>query len=104
MRYLGLSPSVVKGLGVAILLMLRCGCAYIGAIKLGGQQRPNTHLIYSKDVSLTAISICKCSHLLGSMHKILALTADQACCTRGSMGLWLIATEAFMEWRGVVLR
>lgn len=66
--------------------MLWRGCAYIGAIKLRGQQQPCTRLIYSKDVSLTAISISKCSHLLGSMHKILALTADQAGCTRGSAG------------------
>lgn len=70
------------------------GCACIGAIKSGDQRLPRTHLIYSKDVSLTAISISKCSHLLRSMHKILALTAAQASAAQGApRGLWLTATD-----------
>lgn len=85
-RYLGLSPCVMKSLGAAYLWMPWCGCAYIGAINWRDRQPSCTRLIYSKDVSLTAISISKCSHLLKSMHKILALTAAQACCTRASKG------------------
>lgn len=63
-------------------------------------------LIYSKDVSLTAISISKCSHLLRSMHKILALTAAQACCTRASKGPLAHCHRGIrgVEWRvGVAL-